>query len=116
MLISSVLMNHISQIRFGNKQNCICQICNKGFRDTWKLKRHEKVHIKAGELPEPTYFSMQESVVNKVKETSDKHLIAYTWQESLFPVAALVSLTIPLLRRREAGNVYATWLPRVRHS
>ena len=74
------------------KKNCICQICNKGFRDTWKLKRHEKVHIKAGELPEPTYFSMQESIVNKVKETSDTNedidekdvqLFDQSWSDSL---------------------------------
>ena len=33
------------------KNNCICSICNKCFRDSWKLKRHIKVHIKAGDLP-----------------------------------------------------------------
>ena len=36
------------------KKNATCKICSKIFRDSWKLKRHEKVHIKAGELPEPT--------------------------------------------------------------
>ena len=32
------------------KKNCICRICQKSFRDNYKLKRHEKVHIKAGEM------------------------------------------------------------------
>ena len=32
------------------KKNFICPICNKGFPNNWKLNRHEKVHIKSGEL------------------------------------------------------------------
>ena len=36
------------------KKSHFCQICAKSFRDSYKLKRHEKVHIKAGELAEPT--------------------------------------------------------------
>ena len=32
------------------KLNAICEICNKAFRDNWKLKRHMVVHIKAGEI------------------------------------------------------------------
>ena len=24
----------------------ICKECNKSFRDSWKLRRHEKVHLK----------------------------------------------------------------------
>ena len=29
----------------------VCQICNKTFgNDNWKLRRHEKTHIKNGEL------------------------------------------------------------------
>ena len=34
------------------KKNFLCKICNKTFKDNYKLKRHEKVHIKAGEMPE----------------------------------------------------------------
>ena len=36
------------------KKSHFCQICSKIFRDSYKLKRHEKVHIKAGELAEPS--------------------------------------------------------------
>ena len=51
------------------KKNHVCQICNKAFRDTYKLKRHEKVHIKTGEIPEPemTDFTLQEAKL--IKET-----------------------------------------------
>ena len=51
------------------KKNHFCQICNKAFRDTFRLKRHEKVHIKTGELPEPEIsdFSLQEAKL--IKET-----------------------------------------------
>ena len=45
------LMEQKEEIAF--KLNATCKICSKGFRDSWKLKRHEKVHIKTGELPEP---------------------------------------------------------------
>ena len=34
------------------KKNYFCHLCNKSFRDNYKLKRHVKVHIKAGELQE----------------------------------------------------------------
>ena len=34
------------------KKIYFCHLCNKSVRDSWKLKRHIKVHIKAGELPE----------------------------------------------------------------
>ena len=36
------------------KKSHFCKICAKTFRDSYKLKRHEKVHIKAGELAEPS--------------------------------------------------------------
>ena len=36
------------------KKNFFCQVCNKAFRDNYKLKRHEKVHIKSGELVNPS--------------------------------------------------------------
>ena len=36
------------------KKNFVCQVCNKAFRDNYKLKRHEKVHIKSGELVNPS--------------------------------------------------------------
>ena len=36
------------------KKNFFCQVCNKAFRDNYKLKRHEKIHIKSGELVNPT--------------------------------------------------------------
>ena len=36
------------------KKNFLCQVCNKAFRDNYKLKRHEKVHIKSGELVNPS--------------------------------------------------------------
>ena len=34
------------------KKSYFCHLCNKTYRDSWKLKRHVKVHIKAGDLPE----------------------------------------------------------------
>ena len=43
----------------------------------------------------------------KAKETSDIRLMAYNWRESLSPIAALISPTPRLLRRREVGNVDA---------
>ena len=36
------------------KKIFICQICSKSFKDNYKLKRHKKVHIRSGEIPEPT--------------------------------------------------------------
>ena len=33
-------------------KNFKCEICHKAFRDNWKLKRHEKVHVKATDEPE----------------------------------------------------------------
>ena len=35
------------------KKNFQCKECNKSFRDNYKLKRHEKVHMKM-KLPEKT--------------------------------------------------------------
>ena len=35
------------------KKIFICQICSKSFKDNYKLKRHKKVHIRSGEIPEP---------------------------------------------------------------
>ena len=32
------------------KKSFICRICQKPFRDNYKLKRHERVHIRAGEM------------------------------------------------------------------
>merc|ERR1712066_459178 len=34
------------------KKNYNCTLCNKSFKDNYKLKRHNRVHIKAGELPD----------------------------------------------------------------
>ena len=49
-----------------------CQGCDKGFTDGWKLKRHEKIHIKTEEISEPKYVPMDEKVVlvNKTKNST----------------------------------------------
>ena len=50
------------------KKDYICEICNKSFRDTYKLKRHKKVHIKAGELlPDSIDLSKEERTVKEKK-------------------------------------------------
>ena len=49
-----------------------CQICNRSFRDSWKLKRHEKVHTKADELSEPTDFPLKEGMKIKKEFQNEK--------------------------------------------
>ena len=38
----------------------LCEKCNKSFRDSSRLKRHERFHVKAGIFPVLTDFSLQE--------------------------------------------------------
>ena len=47
----NVIENTVSS---ANVKNFTCQICDKSFKDNWKLKRHGKIHVKAGELLEAT--------------------------------------------------------------
>ena len=37
------------------KKKHMCTICNKNFKDNYKLKRHEKIHIKGGLISESTF-------------------------------------------------------------
>ena len=46
--------NTVSSAKNTIIKNFTCQICDKSFKDNWKLKRHGKVHVKAGELLEAT--------------------------------------------------------------
>ena len=39
----------------GAKKKHMCTICNKNFKDNYKLKRHEKIHIKGGLISESTF-------------------------------------------------------------
>ena len=39
------------------KKFFVCQICSKSFKDNYKLKRHKKVHIRSGEIPEQGYYN-----------------------------------------------------------
>ena len=43
----------VTQSKKERKKNYNCSVCNKSFKDNYKLKRHERIHVKAGELPEP---------------------------------------------------------------
>ena len=52
------------------KLNAICEICNKAFRDNWKLKRHMVVHIKAGEI---SY--QEEGLENDVKVDIEEPIV-----------------------------------------
>ena len=57
------------------KSNATCKICSKVFPDSWKLKRHEKIHIKSGELPEPTEEPEEEVVKPETKVVEDSRLL-----------------------------------------
>merc|ERR1712110_1081375 len=84
-----------SVIKKTQNKHYVCQICNKSFKDSYKLKRHEKVHIKIGELLEPTDFELQEEkvIIEKVdtKEPINAtdinqkvdELFNQSWSESL---------------------------------
>ena len=39
----------------GAKKKHMCIICNKNFKDNYKLKRHENIHIKGGLISESTF-------------------------------------------------------------
>ena len=47
--------------------NFMCQICSKSFGDTWKLKRHEKIHVKSGELSKPSNSTSEENILKEEK-------------------------------------------------
>ena len=46
--------NTVSSPKSTTIKDFTCQICDKAFQSNWKLKRHEKIHVKAGELLEVT--------------------------------------------------------------
>ena len=46
----------------------MCTICNKHFRDNYALKKHEKVHIKAGEMSKPELVAKPEPEAESVPE------------------------------------------------
>ena len=60
-LISKCLEVQIAQ------ENCICRICHKVFRDNYHRKRHEQIHVKAGEIL-PETLNLNEKVKTPVKE------------------------------------------------
>ena len=41
------------------KKTYICPMCSKIFKDNYKLTRHQKVHIRSGELPEQPQTEVQ---------------------------------------------------------
>ena len=41
------------------KKEYICQLCSKSFKDNYKLNRHQKVHVRSGELAEPPQTEVQ---------------------------------------------------------
>ena len=42
--------NCLEIVRRKFENNFTCHVCNKGFRDRWRLKLHEKVHNSSGKL------------------------------------------------------------------
>ena len=42
-------VKHEESENIAKNKNKICQICKKRFGDNWKLRRHEKTHVKIGE-------------------------------------------------------------------
>ena len=59
------------------KKTFSCQICMKSFRANYQLKRHEIVHIRAGEL-QPSELEPQEqiAIADKVVNSSEDQLNA----------------------------------------
>ena len=56
---------------------CFCPICNRGFRDNYSLRRHQKKHIKRGELEAPTDFTLttvEACVTNRGKYFAERGL------------------------------------------
>ena len=71
--------NSLEDDNFDNDDNKVrkrhfCQICNRSFRDSWKLKRHEKVHKKADELSEPPDFPLKEGMEIKKEFQNEKSI------------------------------------------
>jgi hypothetical protein len=61
--------NTVSSAKNTIIKNFTCQICDKSFKDNWKLKRHGKVHVKAGELLEATNSNL--NTKSNTSEISD---------------------------------------------
>ena len=47
-------VSNLAQSKKEKKRIYNCTICSKSFKDNYKLKRHERIHVKSGELPEPS--------------------------------------------------------------
>ena len=57
--------NCLEIVRRKFENNFTCQICNKGFRDRWRLKLHEKVHNSSDKLQPHifnAYLSLQKGI------------------------------------------------------
>ena len=54
------------------KTGISCQICDKSFKTSYKLKRHEKLHIKAGKLPQNYHEQLETKIVKRRKSITPK--------------------------------------------
>ena len=89
--------NTFSSARKTTKNNFTCQICEKAFQSNWKLKRHEKIHVKAGELLEATDSDLNlnsNTISDSEESNSDSNLSPDDSQRSLQNDAKLDRLKI----------------------
>ena len=62
--------NCLEIVRKKFENNFTCHVCNKGFRDRWRLKLHEKVH-NSSEKASPHIFDAYMSVQKGNKKNVD---------------------------------------------